>query len=229
MKKRIMIIEDDPAINRGIELALGNEEHEFFSCLCLADAKRESTETADLVILDLNLPDGSGLEFLRELRKTSRVPVLILTANDTELDEVTGLSIGADDYVTKPFSLMVLRLRVRNLLERSAPSLSFQYERNGLCLDFDRMQFAKNGVEIDLSKTEMRLLRCFVENEGVTLSRDRLIDYVWQSQQYVDENALTVSVKRLRDKIEGRGEKLIHTVYGIGYVFRWGQQDVPSK
>ncbi len=220
MKKRIMIIEDDPAINRGIELALGSDQYEFFNCLCLADAGEDQIHQADLIILDLNLPDGSGLEFLKGFRKISTTPILILTANDTELDEVTGLSMGADDYVTKPFSLMVLRLRVRNLLERSKVLASC--EKNGLSLDFDTLIFTKYGDPIDLSKTEMRLLRFFVENEGITLSRERLIDYVWQNQQYVDENALTVTVKRLRDKIEGRDEKLIHTVYGIGYVFRWG-------
>lgn len=108
--KKIVIIEDDPAINHGIELTLGKEQYDFCCCYNLREAK--DIHNADLVILDLNLPDGNGLEFLKELRKTSQIPVLILTANDTELDEVTGLSLGADDYVTKPFSLMALRLRV---------------------------------------------------------------------------------------------------------------------
>ncbi|MBO4863318.1 MAG: response regulator transcription factor [Eubacterium sp.] len=214
-----MIIEDDPAINHGIELTLGNELYDFSSCSCLAEARKVDLQSVDMILLDLNLPDGNGLSFLQEVRKTSRVPVLVLTANDTELDEVTGLSMGADDYVTKPFSLMALRLRVQNLLGRS--KTSFAYEKNGLALDFDELHFLKDGVDIELSKTEIRLLRCLVENEGITLSREKLIDYVWQNEQYVDENALTVSIKRLRDKIEGKDEKLIHTVYGIGYVFRW--------
>ena len=100
MKKRIVIIEDDPAINHGIELTLGKEQYEFISHFRLSEVK--NPESADLIILDLNLPDGNGLDFLKELRKTSQVPVLVLTAKDTELDEVTGLSLGADDYVTKP-------------------------------------------------------------------------------------------------------------------------------
>ena len=219
MKKRIFIIEDDPSINHGIELSLGSEKYEFSSFFCLKDVKDPAS--ADLIILDVNLPDGSGFDFLRELRKSSQVPVLILTANDTELDEVTGLSLGADDYVTKPFSLMALRLRVEKLIGRSTSA--FAYDKNGLSLDFDGLRFLKNGNEIELSKTEIRLLRCFAENEGVTLSRDKLIDYVWQNEQFVDESALTVSVKRLRDKIEGKNEKLIHTVYGIGYVFKQEQ------
>ena len=219
MKKRIIIIEDDPSINHGIELSLGSDLYEFSSFFCLKDVKDPAS--ADLIILDVNLPDGSGFDFLRELRKSSQVPVLILTANDTELDEVTGLSLGADDYVTKPFSLMALRLRVEKLIGRNAST--FAYDKNGLSLDFDGLRFLRNGNEIELSKTEIRLLRCFTENEGVTLSRDKLIDYVWQNEQFVDESALTVSVKRLRDKIEDKNEKLIHTVYGIGYVFKQEQ------
>lgn len=221
-KKTIYIIEDDPAINNGIELTLGNEEYEFRKFSCLSDVKEE--DKADLIILDVNLPDGSGLEFLRSFRRSKDTPVLILTANDTELDEVAGFTLGADDYVTKPFSLMALRLRVKRLLQRGweghMPEEKEIYNKNGLYLDFDRLLFKRSGREIDLSKTEIRLLRCLVKNEGITLSRERLIEEVWQNLQYVDENALSVSVKRLRDKIESDHERLIHTVYGIGYVFR---------
>ena len=215
--KKIYIIEDDKALNHGIEATLANDDYEFRSFYKLGDV--DDADTADLIILDLNLPDGNGLDLLKKIRQTSDVPVLILTANDTELDEVSGLSLGADDYITKPFSLMVLRLRVEKLLTRSRDAGA--YERNGLYLDFDRLIFRRDDREIELSKTEIRLLRIFVENEGVKRSRGRLIDYVWQDQQYVDENALTVSVKRLRDKIEKPGERIIHTVYGIGYIFKW--------
>lgn len=222
-KKAIFIIEDDLAINHGIEITLGSEEYEYRNFFSLGEI--ENIELADVVILDVNLPDGSGFEYLNQLRKTSNVPVLILTANDTEIDEVTGLTLGADDYVTKPFSLMALRLRVNNLLSRSksvnGERVENIYEKNGLFLDFDNLLFRKMNIEIELSKTEIRLLKYFTENEGMTLSREKLIEYVWQNQQYVDENALSVGVKRLRDKIEDDGEKLIHTVYGIGYVFKW--------
>lgn len=221
MKKHIFIIEDDLSINHGIELTLGSENYTFSSFERLGDVK--NIDSADLIILDLNLPDGSGYDFLKNLRKESQVPVLILTAKDTELDEVTSLQLGADDFVTKPFSLMVLRLRVQKLLDREKAKVSQIYEKNTLSLDFERLQFKKNGEDIELSKTELRLLKYFTENEGITLSREKLIEYVWQNQQYVDENALSVSIKRLRDKIETADEKIIHTVYGIGYVFKWGK------
>lgn len=217
-KKVIYIIEDDISINHGIELTLGSEfEYRHFYAL----KEIEKIEQADLIILDVNLPDGSGFEYLKKLREKHETPVLILTANDTEVDEVTGLSLGANDYVTKPFSLMVLRLRVKNLLAQSNTKANEKtgtvYQSKNMFFDFDNLIFKKYDMEIELSKTEIRLLRVFTENEGITLSRDRLIEYVWQNQQFVDENALTVSVKRLRDKLEDKDEKIIHTVYGIGY------------
>lgn len=217
-KKVIYIIEDDISINHGIEITLGQEfEYRHFYTL----KEIEKIELADLIILDVNLPDGSGFEYLKKLREKYETPVLILTANDTEVDEVTGLSLGANDYVTKPFSLMVLRLRVKNLLAKNNIETNEKsatvYQSKDLFFDFDNFIFKKHDLEIELSKTEIRLLRAFTENEGITLSRDRLIEYVWQNQQFVDENALTVSVKRLRDKIEDKDEKIIHTVYGIGY------------
>lgn len=217
-KKVIYIIEDDISINHGIELTLGTGfEYKHYYSL----KEVEKIELADLIILDINLPDGNGFDYLKKIREKYDTPVLILTANDTEVDEVTGLSLGANDYVTKPFSLMVLRLRVNNLLSINISvaneKTGFLYQKKDLYLDFDNLIFKKHDMEIELSKTEIRLLRVFTENEGLTLSRDKLIEYVWQNQQFVDENALTVSVKRLRDKIEDKGEKIIHTVYGIGY------------
>ncbi len=221
-KKMIYIIEDDISINQGIELTLGVEyDYKHFYSL----KEIENIELADLIILDINLPDGSGFDYLKELRKRYDIPVLVLTANDTEVDEVTGLTFGANDYVTKPFSLMVLRLRVKNLLGMNTAKDNSQsrgiYQKNALYFDFDDLVFKKHDMKVELSKTEIRLLRIFTENEGITLSREKLIDYVWKNEQFVEENALTVSVKRLRDKLEDKGEKLIHTVYGIGYVFKW--------
>lgn len=218
-RKTITIIEDDKSINLGISIALGDDKYNFRQCYCLKDI--DVNEKTDLYILDLNLPDGNGFDFLTRLRRTSQTPVLVLTANDTEISEVVGLELGADEYMTKPFSISVLRLRVEKILNRGEQRRLPIIKRDDLTLDFERLSFYKGNLELELSKTEIRLLRYFTDNQGMTLSREQVINYVWQNQEYVDENALSVTVKRLRDKLEDEEHRYITTVYGIGYVFRW--------
>ncbi|MBQ4523006.1 MAG: response regulator transcription factor [Lachnospiraceae bacterium] len=223
--KKIAIIEDDKGLNNGIVLALKNEEYEFIQFHSFEKARKElKGEEVDLIILDINLPDGNGFDYLQEVRKHSRVPVIILTANDLETDEVMGLELGADDYITKPFSLMVLRARIKKALTKSSSSqLQGIYENGELFFDFKQMYFSRNRQEIELSKNEQKLLRLLVENKGVKLSRAKMVDAIWtDGAEYVDENALSVTIKRLRDKIEKNPSKpkYIQTVYGIGYVWR---------
>ena len=219
--QKILLLEDDAALGNGIRLALQSPEMRLTLCATLAQA-REALEQArfDLLILDVNLPDGSGLELLDTVRKTSRVPVILLTANDMEMDIVTGLESGADDYITKPFSLAVLRARVNAQLRRGAKAA--EVEIDGFRFDFDRMEFRKNGALLELSKTEQKLLRILVENQGQTLPRAALVDRIWtDGAEFVDENALSVTVKRLRDKLEDRpsSPRYLKTVYGIGYTW----------
>lgn len=220
---KIAVIEDDHGLNMGITLALKNEEFQFEQYYSLSEVKKKKPETrVDLIILDINLPDGNGFDYLKEIRKKSEVPVIILTANDLELDEVMGLELGADDYITKPFSLMVLRARIKKAIQnqKGAP---FVYETEELKFDFERMHFYRMQQEIELSKTEQKLLKVLVENRGTVLARAVLIDRIWTDHmEYVDENALSVSIKRLRDKIETTPSKprYIQTVYGIGYIWK---------
>lgn len=216
----ILVIEDDLALARGIELALREEGRAFALRHTLAAGREALSEMRfDLIVLDVSLPDGSGLDFCREVRSGFFSPILFLTANDTELDIVTGLELGGDDYVTKPFSLAVLRARVNALLRRNAgagPALQF----GGLSLDFEKLHFTKNGAVIELSKTEQRLLHMLASNPGQTIPRERLQDYIWpDGGEFVDENALSVAVSRLRGKLEENPAepRLIKTVRGIGY------------
>lgn len=222
--KKIAIIEDDKGLNNGIVLALKNENYHFDQYYSLEEAKQiEENLLADVIILDINLPDGNGFDYLKELRKKSDVPVIILTANDLETDEVMGLELGADDYITKPFSLMVLRARIEKVLRNTKSPAKSVYETEDLVFDFEHMHFTRKRQEVELSKTEQKLLRILVENKGITLSRAKLVDSIWtDGAEYVDENALSVTVKRLRDKIEETPSKpkYIQTVYGIGYVWR---------
>ncbi len=216
---RILIVEDDPALGRGLKMALENESH----CCTLAygyhEARRMLAEnTFTLAIFDVNLPDGSGLDLLKETRALCGPPVLLLTCNDLETDIVTGFSLGADDYITKPFSLAVLRARVDAALRRSRAVPPNVYERGNCSFDFDRLLFTVEGRTIQLSQTEQKLLRLFVENTGRTLTRDMLLDRIWtDGAEYVDENALSVTVGRLRRKL-GKNAP-IKTVYGVGYVW----------
>lgn len=193
MRDKIIIIEDDAALAAGLGRALASQQRDIRICGKLADARKlMAGSTPALIILDVNLPDGSGFEFLKELRQQSDVPVILLTANDMETDIVSGLEMGADDYITKPFSLTV-----------------------------HRSSYAE-GRPVELSKTEQKLLRIFIENRGITLSRGSLVDRVWtDGAEYVDENALSVTVKRLRDKLGAKDD--IKTVYGKGYM--WVKED----
>ena len=219
--KNILIIEDASALTTGLCRALSSGEIHTAGCHCLREARiMLQQEVYALILLDVNLPDGNGFDFLKEIKSRFSIPVILLTANDMETDIVAGLELGADDYITKPFSLAVLRARVNTALRRKNPEkTSAFFLTDCYSFDFDKMEFFYNGIKTELSKTEQKLLRLLVENAGITLSRDKLIDMVWtDGAEYVDENALSVTVKRLRDKLNAQDH--IKTVYGIGYVWK---------
>jgi len=223
--KRIMLVEDDLALSNGIVMVLQGDDISVTQCFNLKTAREEiEKEIYDLVILDINLPDGNGLELLKEVKKSYSVPVILLTANDMEMDVVTGLEMGADDYITKPFSLAIFRARVNTQLRKGEEDVRKKecFRQGDFMFDFERMEFRKNGELVELSKTEQKLLRLLVQNKGITLERGRLIDCIWtDGAEYVDENALSVAIKRLRDKLEDdpKKPKYIKTVYGIGYIW----------
>ena len=222
--ERIFLLEDDAALGRGITMALEGPERAVFRAGTLAEAEEILARGRfSLLILDVNLPDGSGLELLKQLRQRGdSVPVILLTANDLEVDIVSGLELGADDYITKPFSLAVLRARVNTQLRRGGTVQPERLELSGFIFDFGRMSFTKEGVPVELSKREQQLLRLLVENRGQTLTRAALVDRIWtDGAEYVDENALSVTVKRLRDKLEDTPSRprYIKTVYGLGYTW----------
>lgn len=226
--KRVLIVEDDRALGEGLCMALKSPGLELTLCrTCSAASAELGKGVFDLLLLDVNLPDGSGLDLLRQVRQGSAVPVILLTANDLETDIVLGLESGADDYVTKPFSLAVLRARVNAQLRRPAAAAQDAprqgpWEFGELSFDFDRMEFRRNGQLVELSKTEQKLLRLLVENRGRTMPRAELVDRIWtDGAEYVDENALSVTVKRLRGKLEETPSRprWLKTVYGLGYTW----------
>ena len=221
---KILLLEDDESLNRGISLKLKKEGYEVLSATGVAEAKEMFRENeVDLIISDISMEDGNGLEFGQSVRKVSDVYLIFLTALDQEVDIVNGYDAGADDYITKPFSLMVLRARVNSVLRRRGKNQTAErnsvFRSGELVLDFDNMNFAKAGQPVILSRTEQKLLRLLVSNRGQVLSKELLLDRVWGTE-YVDDHALTVTVKRLRDKL-GTGQ--IKSIYGIGY--RWEKED----
>lgn len=227
----LQLVEDDYSLSEGIALALQTEQLQIVKNASLQEARSfYQQEIPDIIILDINLPDGSGYEYIKWVReqRPGNVPVLILTANDLEMDEITGLSLGADDYMTKPFRLAVLRARVEALLRRAAMEKagkgSALYSAGAFYFDFDRLRFRCEGRELLLSVNEQKLLRLFVRNEGQLLPRELLMERIWSDgAEYVDENALSVTVNRLRSKLTVKGqESPIRTVYGQGYIWRGG-------
>lgn len=237
---KILIVEDDAVLLAGLCRSLRSPENKIEGCGSLREARDKlALEEFHLIILDINLPDGDGLDFLVEVRSGAYIPVILLTANDMETDIVTGLELGADDYITKPFRLAVLRARVNTQLRRRKMELERQkkavekeekdkLENNKMgknrkqigefSFDFELMIFKKGEESVELSKTEQKLLRILVENQGITLERATLIDRIWtDGAEYVDENALSVTIKRLRDKL--KAQEYIKTVYGVGYTW----------
>lgn len=202
----IQVVEDDRTLRSGICLALKEPDLSFIQSAGVEEAKASfKAQEPNLVILDVNLPDGSGYDYLKWLRKHSSLPVLMLTANDMEMDEVMGLTLGADDYMTKPFSLAVLRARIRALLRRNQNTSHDIYEEDDFFFDFEKLLFTRQGRELSLSTNEQRLLRILVENRGRVLTRNLLVDRIWSDGgEFVDENALSVTMNRLRGKLEGK-------------------------
>ena len=221
--KLVMILEDDTDLAEGIELSLQGEELNFIICRTIAEARKAlECYQFDLLIFDINLTDGSGLEFCRELKRKIKIPIALLTAKGMEMDIVKGLESGADDYITKPFSLMVLRARIRALLRRNMTTNEQEYRNSVFLFRFETMEFYKNGVPIALSKTEQRILYLLISNPNRILTRERLLEWVWtEGTEYVEDNALSVGIRRLREKLEDDSSdpSYIKTVYGKGYVW----------
>ena len=217
--EQLLIVEDDLILNQGLCKALKGDNRQILSCRDLKTAQEQlHCGPVSLILLDINLPDGSGLALLREVKETApQIPVILLTANDTDWDIVDGLERGADDYITKPFSLSVLRARVNTQLRKqtSLPQTA-PIRLDQFSFDFGSMTFLAGDQKVELSKTEQKLLHLLVENRGQTVPRNVLVDRIWtDGAEYVDENALSVAVKRLRDKLGAQA--YIKTVYGIGY------------
>ena len=226
MPSRILIIEDEPDIRKTIDYNLSKESFKVLQAASIQEGEQIlASDKIDLVILDLMLPDGSGLTLCRDIKsesQTKHIPVILLTAKTEEVDRVVGFELGADDYVTKPFSVRELILRVKAILKRSPAeqdqSVNTEYSFDGLILNYEAHQAHLDGKEISLTALEFRLLKHLIDRKGRVQSRDQLLEDVWGYSSDVTTRTVDTHIKRLREKLGPFGEHIL-TIRGVGYRF----------
>lgn len=220
---KLFVLEDDAAIGMGLSYSLKNEGYDVTVAKNVKSAYEIlNKEIFSLYILDLTLPDGSGYDVCREIKKSGDFPVIFLTAYDDEVNVVMGLELGADDYISKPFRVKELLARIKSVLRRySKDSPDGVVSVGSIKVNTNEAKVYKNGAEIILTAMEYKLLLIFINNRGKVLSRQRLLEDIWDvAGDFVNDNTLTVYIKRLRDKIEEDPAKpaVIKTVRGLGYI-----------
>jgi len=220
--QKILLIEDEPNIARFVELELSHEGYEVHKAADGREGLRLAEEGKfDLVLLDIMLPGLNGLEVLRRLRRESQVPVIMLTARDAVMDKVTGLDMGADDYITKPFSIEELLARIRSALRKQQRQETRQFSYGPLALDTQRHLASVDGATLELTGREFALLQALMENQGIVMSREALMDSAWGYEYMGETNLVDVYIRYLRAKIaEKTDRKFIQTIRGVGYVLR---------
>ena len=223
----VLIVDDEPAIRESLAFALKRDGFAVLEAATLKAARALRDTQVDLILLDLVLPDGNGLDFLRALRAQSDLPVIVLTSRDEETDRVLGLEIGADDYVLKPFSPREVAARARAVLRRSAPRPQLAEDEKplrvgGLRVDPRTRKAAAGKAELALSRTEFNLLAVFLRSPGRVFERSQLLDAVWGGEVVVGDRTVDVHIKALRRKIEEAGgdPRVLETVRGVGYRLR---------
>jgi len=224
----ILLVDDEDSVRKVLAFPLEKDGYEVVQAADGEEAlTRFDERDIDLVVLDIMLPRLDGLEVCKRLRATSTVPIIMLTARDDELDKVIGLELGADDYVTKPFSIREFRSRVRALLRRAtalqapAPADEERIERDGLVIDVPRRTVTVDGSDVQLTYVEFELLRALAASPGRVFSRRMLLESLWKSADYRDPRTIDVHVRHLREKLEAdsRNPAYILTVRGVGYRF----------
>ena len=227
--KRIFLVEDDLSLINGLSFAIKKQGYDLDVARTICEANVMWAEgNYDLVILDVSLPDGTGLELCKKIRQTSQIPIIFLTAADEETDIIMGLDIGGDDYITKPFKLAIFLSRIHAILRRSEHfnQADTDLVSGGIKIDLLKSEVSKNGAVVELTASEYKLLLLFVENPGSVLSPEQILSKLWDcNENYVDSNTLTVYIRRLRTKIEDdpSNPKRIITIRRLGYKWNSAQ------
>lgn len=220
--KKILIIEDDTDLREGLHFSFESDGYAVTD----AGTKKEGLQKIkkavfDLILLDCNLPDGTGFELCREVRQFSPLPIIMLTARDTEMDEIKALELGVNDYLSKPFSLGVLKARMKRILNEQSNSAIIK--SGTISIDKNTCKVYKDETEIPLSRQEYRLLLYLIENKNHVLSKEQILNQIWDSGgRYVDSNTVSVNISRLRTKLEDDASNpaYIKTIHGIGYIWK---------
>jgi two-component system phosphate regulon response regulator PhoB len=222
---KILVIEDEPDIRRNLEYNIAREGYNVLTAASLSEAEHiVNKQSVSLILLDLMLPDGSGLELCKKLKansETEAIPIIILTAKDDEVDRVVGFELGADDYVTKPFSVRELILRIKAILKRGQTKkevVEVERQFGDLKIDIESHEVYVNDIQIDLTALEFKLLNQLVDTRGRVQSRDHLLEEVWGYSSEVTTRTVDTHIKRLRHKLGSMG-KYVQTIRGVGYKF----------
>lgn len=214
---KILIVEDDSTIRSGLKYCLEYEQFEVREAAFKSDIK--NIDDIDLILLDVNLPDCSGFDLFKDLKKMKNIPIIFMTANDLEVNIVMGLDMGADDYITKPFKTRELIARVKNALRRNN-NYNDKIKIGNVTIDLKQAKVFKNNQDVNLTAMEYKILLILATNPNKVFTRDNLLSLVWDvNSSFVYDNTLTVYIKRIREKIEDsiREPKIILTVRGLGY------------
>lgn len=222
MHDRLLVVEDDPKLREELVALLGNNGYQPCALEAFDDVVGQVLAAgADLVLLDLNLPGVDGQYVCREVRRESDVPIIVVTSRDGQMDELLSMSFGADDFVAKPYNAPVLLARIARLLERAygSTSRSAVLERGGVRLDCNRCVAEHGGCSVELTKNELRILSLLMRNAGKVVSRQRIQEELWHTDEFVDDNTLTVNVSHLRQTLASIGARdFVQTRRGLGYL-----------
>ena len=227
MQKQILVIEDDEILNAGLCYNLQKRDMLPFSAGSIEEAKKlMKQETFDLILLDINLPDGSGFDFAKETVAHQNIPFLFLTAHNLEEEMIQGLRTGADDYITKPFSIRVLMEKIQAVLRRCGGTQKPQPNDSvNMHIDYENRLVKKKCSTVALTPTEFEILETLCRSRGQILTKDVLLEKIWdRKENYVSEHTLSLNISRLRSKIADGEYEYIRTVYGLGYQWTGGQK-----
>ncbi len=221
---KILIVEDDKKLREELKIFLEKHGYEISILENFENAIKDILESnSDLVLLDINLPYMDGEYICKEIRKVSNVPIIMVTSRDNELDELLSINNGADQYITKPYNIQILLVKIERLLKRSMDNQTNQnkIDCGKFILNISKSVIEKGNETIELTKNELKILHFLVLNKGKIVSRNDIMDYLWDSESFVDDNTLTVNIKRLRTKLEEIGLKdEIETKRGLGYILK---------